>query len=82
LPTISPVYEVIVELDMENFSFALIHWTYVSEPASMTGITIFWCSSLKPFTEFAHCKVSLAFNTTCVNVMLKQKFIHSFWTLI
>lgn len=59
LPTISPVYEVIVELDMENFSFALIHWTYVSEPASMTGITIFWCSSLKPFTEFAHCKPSV-----------------------
>lgn len=66
LPIISPVYEVIVELDIKN-SYALISWTYVSEPTSVTNVTIFWCSSSLPFKKFARCKPSVGWKNLTVS---------------
>lgn len=56
LSTVSPVEEVIVEIDSGNLSYALVHWDYSVDSTDVTGVVAFWCSSSTRFPDIVKCK--------------------------
>lgn len=76
LSTVSPVEEVIVEIDSGNLSYALVHWDYSVDNSGVTGVVAFWCSSSTRLPDVVKCKVCLNFQIclkeVCACVYLKS----------
>lgn len=59
-PTLSPVTEVIVEIDTK-LSYAVIRWDYSFGYKNITRPVIFWCTSETKLPDVVKCKVCFMF---------------------